>query len=180
MKVFICSLTFLLFTSYECAAKDDIYLEYGIGASKLFSFNSESNITLKRYSMAPSLKLLIGSRLNKSRTVSFELGFSYNGEMSSEDVTFNSQSFFAGLKLSTNPMSTYSVFARSGAGKTNSTTTIKNQNDTSNQSTHYYGAAGFSFRFDPKRSAALEIQHINDATSDEGINGIFLSFNQFI
>jgi hypothetical protein len=169
-----------LFTSYECAAKDDIYLEYGIGASKLFSFNSESNKILKRYSMAPSLKLLIGSRLNKARTVSFELGFSYNGEMSSEDAAFNSQSFFAGLKLSTNPMNTYSVFARTGAGKTNSTTTIKGQADTSNQSTHYYGAAGVSFRFDPKRSAALEIQHINDATSDEGINGVFLSFNQFI
>ncbi|MFY0701287.1 MAG: outer membrane beta-barrel protein [Bermanella sp.] len=180
MKFFICSLTFLLFTSYECAAKDDIYLEYGIGASKLFSFNSESNKTLKRYSMAPSLKLLIGSRLNKARTVSFELGFSYNGEMSSEDATFNSQSFFAGLKLSTNPMNTYSVFARTGAGKTDSTITIKGQADTSNQSTHYYGAAGISFRFDPKRSAALEIQHINDATSDEGINGVFLSFNQFI
>ena len=130
--------------------------------------------------MAPSLKLLIGRRLNKSRTVSFELGFSYNGEMSSEDVTFNSQSFFAGLKLTTNPMNTYSVFARTGTGKTSSTISAKGQNDTSNQSTHYYGAAGFSFRFDKKRSVALEAQHINDATSDEGINGFFVSFNQTI
>ena len=180
MKFLIPPFIFLLFTSYECAAKNDIYLEYGIGASKLFSFNSASNSTLKRYSMAPSFKLLIGSRLNKARTVSFELGFSYNGEMSSDDVMFNSQSFFAGLKLSTNPMNTYSVFARSGAGKTNSTSTIKNQNGTSNQSTHYYGAAGAAFRFDKKRSVALEAQHINDATSDEGINGVFLSFNQII
>ena len=180
MKFLICSLTLLMFNSYSYAAKDDIYLEYGIGASKLFSFDKESNKVLENYSTAPSLKLLIGSRLNKSRTIWFELGYSYNGEMTFENVSFNSQSFFAGLKLTTNPMKSFSIFARSGAGNTQSTTSVKGQDDTSNQSMHYYGGAGLSYRFDNKRSGALEIQHINDASSDEAINGVFLSFNQFI
>ena len=180
MKFLICSLTLLMFNPYSFAANDDIYLEYGIGASKLFSFNNESNKALENYSTAPSLKLLIGSRLNKSKTIWFELGYSYNGEMTFKDTSFNSQSFFAGLKLTTNPMKSFSMFARSGAGKTQSTISVKGQDETSNQSMHYYGGAGLSCRFDNKRSGALEIQHINDATSVEGINGVFLSFNQII
>lgn len=41
-------------------------------------------------------------------------------------------------------------------------------------------AAGFSFRFEIKRSDTIKLQHINNATSDEDINGVFINFNQII
>jgi hypothetical protein len=174
-------LIFCLFcASLSNASSIHNYIEVGLGANKLFSFNSDTNKYLSDYSVAPSFKLSTGSRLNQSRTVWFELGYSYNGEMKYKNTKLNSQSLFTGLKLTTDPANKTSMFIRGGAGKTWSETKITGNTNQSNQSNHYYGAAGLSFRLNHTQSMNIELQHINDARSDEAINGVFLNFNQFI
>jgi len=170
----------LLSASVSHASSVHNYVEAGLGASKLFSFNSDTNEYLSHYSVAPSFKLLTGSRLNRTRTIWFELGYSYNGEMEYQNTTLSSQSLFTGLKLTTDPANKTSMFIRGGAGKTWSDSQTTGSTSQSNQSTHYYGATGFSFRLNYTQSMVIELQHINDASSDEAINGVFLNFNQFI
>lgn len=180
MKLPALVLTCLLGSTLSQAAPVHNYVELGVGASKLFSFKNDTNDYLNEFSVAPSLKILTGSRLNQSRTLWFELGYSYNGEMEYRDTKINSQSLFTGIKLSTDPAIDTSLFLRGGAGKTWTKASTLGEQDESNQSTHYYGGAGFNYRLDYKKSVVFELQHINDASSDEAINGVFLSFNQFI
>ncbi|MGB3665761.1 MAG: outer membrane beta-barrel protein [Bermanella sp.] len=180
MKLPAIALTCLFSASFSQAASIHNYVELGLGANKLFSFNKNTNDNLSEFSVAPSLKVLTGSRLNQSRTLWFELGYSYNGEMKYRDTKINSQSLFTGIKLSTDPAIDTSLFLRGGAGKTWTKASTLGEQDESNQSTHYYGGAGFNYRLDYKKSVVFELQHINDASSDEAINGVFLSFNQFI
>ncbi|MGR6871920.1 hypothetical protein ACU6U9_06340 [Pseudomonas sp. HK3] len=180
MKTPAIALTCLLSASFGHASSVHNYVEAGLGANKLFSFNNKTNDTLSDYSVAPSVKLLAGSRLNQTRTLWFELGYSHNGEMKYRDTKLSSQSLFTGLKLSTDPVKNTSMFVRGGIGKTWSESATASESTETNQSTHYYGATGVSFRLDYKKSVVLELQHINDEGSDEAINGLFLNFNQFI
>ena len=180
MKLPALALTCLFGASFSQAAPIHNYVEMGIGANKLFSFNKETNDGLSNFSVAPSFKILTGSRLNRTRTLWFELGYSYNGEMEHLDTKISSQSIFTGLKLSTDPAIDTSLFLRGGGGKTWAKSSTIGEQDETNQSTHYYGGAGLNFRLDSQKSMVIELQHINDASSDEAINGVFLSFNQFI
>lgn len=180
MKIPTFAAACLLTASFSHASSVHNYFEMGLGASKLFSFNSKTNESLSDFSVSPSLKILTGSRLNQSRTLWFELGYSHNGEMKYEGTKFSSQSLFTGLKLSSDPIANTSTFLRGGLGKTWSESKTIGEKVDDNQTTHYYGGAGINFRLDFKKSLAIELQHINDGSSDEAINGVFLSFNQFI
>ena len=77
MKLPAIALTCLFSASFSQAASIHNYVELGLGANKLFSFNKNTNDNLSEFSVAPSLKVLTGSRLNQSRTLWFELGYSY-------------------------------------------------------------------------------------------------------
>lgn len=180
MKTSAIILTSLLSASICHASSIHNYVEMGLGANKLFSFNSDTNDSLSNFSVAPSFKILTGSRLNESRTIWYEIGYSHNGEMKYRDTSLTSQSLFTGLKLTTDPASDSSLFIRGGFGKTDSTYSTIGDTDESNQSTHYYGGAGLNFRLNYDNAMIIELQHINDASSDESINGVFLSFNRFI
>lgn len=180
MKLPAIALTCLFSASLSHASSVHNYVELGLGANKLFSFNKETNDGLSEFSVAPSVKILTGSRLNQSRTLWFELGYSYNGEMKYRDTKLSSQSLFTGVKLSTDAAIDSSLFVRGGVGKTWSESSTVGSETETNQSTNYYGGAGMNFRLDSQKSMVIELQHINDASSDEAINGVFLSFNRFI
>lgn len=180
MKIPTIAAACLFSASFSHASPVHNYFEMGLGASKLFSFNSETNDSLSDFSISPSLKILTGSRLNQSRTLWFELGYSHNGEMKYRDTKLNSQSLFTGIKLSSDPVANTSTFLRGGMGKTWSESKTIGEEVDKNQTTHYYAGAGINFRLDLKTSLAIELQQINDGSSDEAINGLFLSFNQFI
>ena len=180
MKLPTIALTCLFFASFSHASAVHNYVEIGLGANKLFSFDKETNDGLSEFSVAPSFKILTGSRLNRSRTLWFELGYSHNGEMKYRSTKVSSQSLFTGIKLSTNPIENTSLFARGGLGKTwSESSTVGSETDT-DQSTNYYGGAGMNFRLSSEKSMVIELQHIDQKGSDRAINGIFLSFNQFI
>lgn len=178
MKLPIIIATCLLCIPSCYASGQSNYVEVGLGVSQLFSFNKDTNDALSDYSVSPSLKLLTGSRLNRARTIWFELGYSHNGEMKYRDTKLNSQSIFTGLKLSTPPSSNASIFARFGGGKTLTTLKIDGEKNQKNDSIHYYMGTGVNIRLDSKKSLLAEIQHIADEGSNEAINSIFLSFNQ--
>ena len=178
MKAPIIALSSLLLATSAHAITPHNYVEAGFGASQLFSFNKTTNDNLSNFSTSPSLKLLVGSRLNNSRTAWFELGYNHNGVMKYGTTELSSQSVSTGFKFTTDPISYSALFIRGGVGRTWMSTTTDSESS-ENISNHYYGGAGLSFRLDYTRSIVLEAQHINDAGTDEAINGAYLSINQF-
>lgn len=180
MKLPTIALTCLFCTSFSHASSVHNYVEIGLGANKLFSFDKKTNDGLSEFSVAPSFKILTGSRLNRSRTLWFELGYSHNGEMEFRDTKLSSQSLFTGLKVTTNPIENTSLFARGGFGKTWLESSTLDSDTETDQATNYYGGAGMNFRLSSEKSMVFELQHIDEKGSDRAINGIFLSFNQFI
>lgn len=156
------------------------YVELGLGASQLFSFNKDTNDNLKNYSASPSLKILAGSRLNHSRSIWYEVGYSHNGKMEYSDTSIDAQSLFTGLKLTTDPLLKSALFIRGGAGKTWTRTESTFSAADNNSGMHYYGGLGMNFRLNYQSAFTIEFQHINDVDTDLAINGVFLSFNQFV
>lgn len=180
MKAPIIALSSFILAASAQAATPHNYVELGLGASQLFSFNKDTNDSLSEFSVSPSVKLLTGSRLNRSRTLWFELGYSHNGEMEYEDTQFNSQTLFTGFKLTSDPMTNTSAFIKAGAGKTWTAVKTLGEQEEKSSSNTYYGGLGLNFRLDYEQSIIIEVQHLNDANSDEAINGVFLSLNQMI
>ena len=146
MKLPAIALTCLFSASFSHASAVHNYVEIGLGANKLFSFNKKTNDDLSEFSVSPSFKILTGSRLNQSRTLWFELGYSHNGQMKYGDTKLSSQSLFTGMKLTTDPVDNTSLLARGGFGKTSSKSNTLDYASKTNKSTNYYGGTAISFR----------------------------------
>ncbi len=169
-----------------CAnAVNELYIETGLGISQYGSDLSGS--TLNDTSIAPSAKVLIGSRLTQSGHIWYELMYNYNSKTTYSDsnISLTSRMISNGFKLTTNQTSPLSAFVRSGFGKV-SLTPSGGSSITKNQ---YYLGGGISYRFENSRALNVEYQHFivpavdtdsNSNTYQINSSAVFLTLKQDI
>lgn len=169
-----------LSTSLLSHAGNSNYVEYGFGATKLHSVDSEDNKGLSGFSYGGGAKLLIAGQLDQSANVWFELGAAYSDGVKNGDTTISSKFLSTGLKFTTDPRKKLSSFMRIGGGKAFGITKTKGEANEKENTKQYYLGTGISFRLDIKRAVNFEIQRYGRDDADEGLNTFFVSFNQFI
>lgn len=169
-----------LSTSLLTHAGNSNYVEYGFGATKLHSIDSEENKSISKHSFGGGAKLLVGGKLNRSANSWFELGAAYSDGISKGDTTMSSRFLSVGLKFTTDPRKKTAGFFRFGGGKAFNTIKTKGEATETENTKQYYIGTGISFRLDIKQAVNFEFQRYGRDDADQGLNTFFVSFNQFI
>jgi|GEM_PF-2502108 len=170
----------LLSTSLLSYAGTTNYVEYGFGATKLHSVDSEENKGIAKHSYGGGAKLLVGGKLSRSAHSWFELGAAYTDGITKGDTTMSTKFLSAGLKFTTDPRKKMASFFRLGGGKAFNVTKTKGEVDEKDNSKQYYIGTGISFRLDIKQAVNFEFQRYGRDDRDQGLNTFFVSFNNLI
>lgn len=171
--------TFFSLSTASQASGYHNYVEGGLGASQRV-YTKDENSDLEP-DTSPVANVIIGSRLNRSRTAWYELGYSF-ANLTQGDSTTHAHTAFTGIKLTTDPLTSTSVYLRGGIAKSWASTTTKGENgQDKDKSTGYYAGFGLNFKLDQNQSFVIDFRNLREKDADDGfLYGVFFSLNQFL